>query len=405
MNFMKKIIESRISAHNTSTDNVETDSGFDDTNAPSNDTLILSAQSTAKVTPEEEMAPVESFMDRHDHDTAEGDYEQVSNTVDEIETESVASSGFNVTDNSGFDTSGDIDPQVVEVEQNIHFVSTTVNSENPEADEAPHIYSRRVSTLSPSADPTSNKVEEGQADINEALLNAEVENYLESINNTLQNASENTGFSSANSILSEVRQASAPSINTMAKRAEAPKLHHDLSAEMGEHSKSVSGRAVHRRTNRAKTRLLGFESASDDSSNPFNAVGGGSSNTAAQAFVVGWIAVTDGPGRGNSFPLHTGVSQIGRGEDQAVRLNYGDNSISRSNHAAIAYDHEQNKFFLGHGGKANLVRLNSNPVLSTEELCNGDIVEIGETKLRFVAFCDTSFNWGSPAIQNEAAHA
>ena len=39
------------------------------------------------------------------------------------------------------------------------------------------------------------------------------------------------------------------------------------------------------------------------------------------------------------------------------------------------------QFFLGHGGKANLVRLNDKPVLSTEEVSSSDLIRIGETSL------------------------
>jgi pSer/pThr/pTyr-binding forkhead associated (FHA) protein len=76
-----------------------------------------------------------------------------------------------------------------------------------------------------------------------------------------------------------------------------------------------------------------------------------------------------------------------------VKLDFGDNSISRTNHAVVAYDDEQRKFFLGHGGKANIVRLNGKPVLSTEELAHNDIIRIGETTLRFLALCGPDFDW------------
>ena len=101
----------------------------------------------------------------------------------------------------------------------------------------------------------------------------------------------------------------------------------------------------------------------------------------------------EGPGHGSCFTLFNGVSQIGRGEEQAVRLDFGDTSISRNNHAAVAFDDEQTKFFLGHGGKSNLVRLNGRPVLSTEELSHGDAIRIGETTLKFIALCGDDFNW------------
>jgi len=163
----------------------------------------------------------------------------------------------------------------------------------------------------------------------------------------------------------------------------------------------AAGRAT-RQAGRVKTRLLGFNTAQDSAPDPFDnpqsQKSGGSAQIPAQnsaMYPVGWMVVADGPGRGHAFTLFDGVSQIGRGEGQAIRLDFGDNSISRSSHAAIAYDGEQQAFFLGHGGKANLVRLNGNPVLSTEKLSNGAQIRIGETTLRFVALCGNEFDWGS----------
>jgi hypothetical protein len=152
----------------------------------------------------------------------------------------------------------------------------------------------------------------------------------------------------------------------------------------------AAGRAA-RRAGRVKTRLLGFNGGDD--ANPFDAATGPAATAAPVLYPVGWLVVAAGPGRGQSFALFSGVSQIGRGEDQAVRLDFGDTAISRQNHAAIAYDGEQRKFYLGHGGKANLVRLNGKPVLSTEEMTTGSRINIGETTLHFVALCGTGFDW------------
>ncbi|WP_322894541.1 MULTISPECIES: FHA domain-containing protein [unclassified Yoonia] len=112
-------------------------------------------------------------------------------------------------------------------------------------------------------------------------------------------------------------------------------------------------------------------------------------------FPVGWVVVADGPGRGESFALLAGMSQIGRGGDQAIPLDFGDIAISRNNHAAIVYDPESHLFWLGQGGKSNIVRLNDRPVISTEPLKSGDVIRIGETTLWFVALCDSRFNWAS----------
>ena len=88
-------------------------------------------------------------------------------------------------------------------------------------------------------------------------------------------------------------------------------------------------------------------------------------------------------------------------EDQAVRLDFGDMAISRSNHAAVVYDIKTHTFLLGHGGKANLVRLNGKPVVATHDLKDGDSIEIGETHLQFKSLCSTGFNWEQAEEQGE----
>ena len=154
------------------------------------------------------------------------------------------------------------------------------------------------------------------------------------------------------------------------------------------------------RSRRTKTRLIGFEKSDGAVVDLFNDAPA-AAPTKSVKFPVGWIVVTDGPGRGESFSLLSGMSQIGRGEDQAVQLDFGDNSISRSNHAAIVYDPESKEFLLGHGGKSNIVRLNDKPVISNESIKTGDLIKIGETILRFVALCDKSFNWTDGATEED----
>jgi len=152
---------------------------------------------------------------------------------------------------------------------------------------------------------------------------------------------------------------------------------------------------------RVKTRLLGFSPEQAGGADPFSRAD--ASNSGYSQYPVGWLAIVKGPGRGAAFTLFSGVTVIGRGEGQTVRLDFGDNSISRTSHASIAYDPEQKEFFIGHGGKANLVRRNNRPVLSTEELSGGDLIRIGETTLRFVPLCGPDFGWTEPQ-QSEAGH-
>ena len=141
-----------------------------------------------------------------------------------------------------------------------------------------------------------------------------------------------------------------------------------------------------------KTRLLGFNPGQAAASDPFEKRTQKASSEVTQ-FPVGWLIVIGGPGKGAAYTLFDGVSQIGRGSDQTICLDFGDNSISRENHAVVAYDSETRKFFLGHGGKSNLVRLENRPVLSTEEIESGNTIRIGETSLRFVGRCGNDFQW------------
>jgi hypothetical protein len=109
--------------------------------------------------------------------------------------------------------------------------------------------------------------------------------------------------------------------------------------------------------------------------------------------VVGWLVVIHGPGRGKFAALFDGLNSIGRGADQSTQLDFGDEAISRSEHAYISYDHMSRSFKIQHGGKANLVRLNSAPVLQPIDIKSGDRIIIGRTELAFVPFCGEGFDW------------
>ncbi|MCK0141497.1 FHA domain-containing protein [Aliiroseovarius sp. F20344] len=147
------------------------------------------------------------------------------------------------------------------------------------------------------------------------------------------------------------------------------------------------------RSDRVKTTFLGFERPENPVQDSMEADPVAKQVVATNTFPVGWLVITDGPGRGTSFSLVEGLAQIGRNDDQAVQLDFGDNGISRAGHAVVAYNSEDQTCYLGHGGKANLVRLNGGPVLSTVPLSTGDKIRISDTTLRFVSFCDENFDW------------
>ncbi len=158
----------------------------------------------------------------------------------------------------------------------------------------------------------------------------------------------------------------------------------------------ASGEPVMRKRRRPvnpnKTRLMGFDTSDGRIVDLFGE-DKATADTGRVQFPVAFVMVAKGPGFGEAFAIKSGMSQIGRGEGQAIQLDFGDQAISRENHAAIVYDPKEHTFLLGHGGKSNIVRLNGKPVVSTTNLKDGDEIEIGETKLRFAALCSKKFNW------------
>lgn len=170
---------------------------------------------------------------------------------------------------------------------------------------------------------------------------------------------------------------------------------------LSDDAQATESRVQRRRPIPAKTRLMGLDTSDGRVVNLFDEANA-RKPAASITFPVALVLVVDGPGRGETFALQSGMSQIGRGEDQAIRLDFGDTAISRTNHAAIVYDPVEKNFLLGHGGKANIVRVNGKPIVSSVELKDADEISIGETTMRFVAICSKKFNWDEPKTQERS---
>ena len=156
----------------------------------------------------------------------------------------------------------------------------------------------------------------------------------------------------------------------------------------------VAPAPVRNRRRRNATRILGFEGIEEETADPFDQAPSTVSQATMQ-FPTGWLTVIEGEGRGHSFCLTAGLNQIGRGEENSIQLDFGDTAISRKNHFSLVYDDDVKKFILGHGGKSNIVRLNDRPVISNEEIFDGDKVKVGSTILVVKTLCDENFDWNS----------
>lgn len=108
---------------------------------------------------------------------------------------------------------------------------------------------------------------------------------------------------------------------------------------------------------------------------------------------VGWLVVWEGEGQGVSHKLSPGRNTIGRGKGCDICVNHGDSTISKEGTVSITYEHKYHAFtFVNHGSK-NPPYINDKAIHTECGLKDGDILEIGGTKLVFVPFCSPERNW------------
>ncbi|MDD6489368.1 MAG: FHA domain-containing protein [Clostridia bacterium] len=108
--------------------------------------------------------------------------------------------------------------------------------------------------------------------------------------------------------------------------------------------------------------------------------------------VVGWLVCIDGPEKGKDFRIYGKNNTIGRSEKMDICIT-GDQTISRENHARLAYDEKHNAFHLIPAESTNTIYLNDEPIYVPTKLNTRDIIEFGDCKFVFVPFCDDSFKW------------
>ena len=107
--------------------------------------------------------------------------------------------------------------------------------------------------------------------------------------------------------------------------------------------------------------------------------------------VVGWLVCVEGPMRGLDYRIHAGYNYIGR-EVGDIHI-AGDMQISRQNHAMVAFDAEEQSYYVGPSAGRNLIKVNGKTVLNAMELHSYDVISIGSTKLLFIGLCGEKFRW------------
>ena len=90
------------------------------------------------------------------------------------------------------------------------------------------------------------------------------------------------------------------------------------------------------------------------------------------------LVIVGGPGAGNARPIYPGTNSIGRETSTRVPLDFGDDTISRKQHAVIVdYDHRVLQIL--DGGKINPIVVNGTVVTGKAPIHIGDTIELGTT--------------------------
>ena len=108
--------------------------------------------------------------------------------------------------------------------------------------------------------------------------------------------------------------------------------------------------------------------------------------------VVGWLVCIEGADRGRDFRLHSERNFIGRSERMDVCIR-GDDGISRDNHAVVSFNPRNNSFKIQPGDGRGLVYINGEDLDVPMALRPYDLIELGQTKLKFIPFCGEGFQW------------
>ena len=114
--------------------------------------------------------------------------------------------------------------------------------------------------------------------------------------------------------------------------------------------------------------------------------------------VVGWLVVIGGPGLGAFRAIYEGNNTIGRGADQRIPIDFGDDAISTEEQAFLRYDSADRQFLLVPNlAKTNVISINEAKPTAAVKLSAMDVITMGRTQLVFVPFCGDEFDWSELA--------
>ncbi|MBT8459132.1 MAG: FHA domain-containing protein [Boseongicola sp.] len=145
----------------------------------------------------------------------------------------------------------------------------------------------------------------------------------------------------------------------------------------------VTDATHHAKGTRVKTRLINFRKEVSLKANAHARLPRAAPGTGKEWPPCAKLTIVKGPGKGRCFPIENSVVNIGRDSDQELQIDFGDTSISRKDHASIAYYDEHVGFLIREGMRPNPVFLNGRTVGGDQSLRQGDLIQVGATVLQF----------------------
>lgn len=113
--------------------------------------------------------------------------------------------------------------------------------------------------------------------------------------------------------------------------------------------------------------------------------------------VVGWLVCIDGPEKGKDYRLMARINTVGRSDKMDICIRE-DNTISKENHARVAYDPKHNLYLISPDKNINNIYVNDQPIFNATKLSAYDVIELGASKFVFLPLCGDRFEWEKGVI-------
>lgn len=111
---------------------------------------------------------------------------------------------------------------------------------------------------------------------------------------------------------------------------------------------------------------------------------------AVHDYLTGWLVCVSGMDVGRDYRIFKGQNFVGRDYDMDIRIE-NDNTVSRRKHCSIVYEDRENRFYAV--PMDNLVYVDGNLLNQATEIRTGQEIQIGDTTLVFIPFCEGERRW------------